>query len=146
MIDIDELRKRRKKKQEAVSMNKEEVNSMYDNIKLDTLKQILSDVDWYIKSDERECSDELHFIESVYGKTALAGLTDYKDHRDDELETLKQKTLEQIENRTMQKGHYYDKDGNPFDGVLLVGNNSGWSAYCLFSENNDNGYFEFMRK
>lgn len=144
-MDLTKAQNRLKQKREAVSMTKDEVSSMYDRIELDELKEILSTVNWYVKHDETEHSEVSLMIKSFYGKTALAGLSDYKDHRNDSLEELKDKVLEQVENRTMQKGHYYDKDGNPFDGVLLEGQNGGWSAYCLFSENENLGYFEFMR-
>lgn len=144
-MDITKMRNRLQEKRDQVSMSKEETSSMYNNIDKELLMETAENADWYLKRDERNLSETEMMIESFYGATALAGSTDYKDHRNDTVEQLKEKTLESLKTRVMQKGHYYDKDGNLFDGVMLVGKRGGWSAYCLFSGNDNLSYFQFMR-
>jgi hypothetical protein len=96
--------------------------------------------------NKAEGNAELDFIMSCYTPAnALAGYTDYKDHRKDTLPQVKKLIRECIKTRQCQNGSYYDIDGNPFDTVLIYLRNGSWSAYPGWSNGNTD-YFTESRK
>ena len=96
--------------------------------------------------DKKEGDTELDFIMSCFmPSNALAGYTDYKDHRKDTLPQIKKLIREGIKTRQCQNGSYYDINGVPFDTVLVYLRNGSWSAYPAWSNGNSD-YFTENRK
>lgn len=78
---------------------------------------------------------ELSFIQACYTPAnALAGCTDYQDHRNDRLPQVKRMIRENIKTRQCQTGSYYNTEGQPFDQVRVELRNGGWSAYPQWSD------------
>ena len=84
-------------------------------------------------------------LSSFKAANALAGWTDYKDHRKDTLSQIKKLIREDIQKRQCQNGSYYDINGTPFDAVLIYLTDCGWSAYPAWLNGNSD-YFTENRK
>jgi hypothetical protein len=84
-------------------------------------------------------------LSSFSPANALAGWTDYKDHRKDTFPQIKKLIRECIQTRQCQNGSYYDINGIPFDTVLIYLTDCGWSAYPAWINGNSD-YFTEDRK
>jgi len=102
---------------------------MYQNIYKTELAQLFRKSEVFIQ-DRTGSDGELSFIAACYSPAnALAGYTDYKDHRKDTLPQVKRMIRECIRTRQCQRGSYYNGEGVPFDSVRVELKHGGWSAY-----------------
>lgn len=86
---------------------------------------------------------EIDYILSCYTPAnAIAGCTDYKDHRKDTVPQIKRMIRKDIETRQCQIGSYYDINGVPFDTVLVYLRNGSWSAYPAWKNGNSDYFTE----
>lgn len=108
----------------------------YDSIKQKELQKIVDSAIWVLKDDKNDNVDpDNRFHASLISPVnALAGVTDYKDHREDSLDSLKAKVIQQIKSRLCQSGNYYNKTGKPFDVIVVRGLYGSWEAYCHWSD------------
>jgi hypothetical protein len=118
--------------------------SMYDNIGKRELSDIFKKSKIFIQSSNS--SAESDFIKACYNPSnALAGCTDYVDHRGDKLQDVKKMISEEIKTRLCQRGSYYNNASIPFDSVRVVLKYGGWSAYPHWSDGSMD-FFSFKYK
>lgn len=107
-----------------------EVKKMYNNITKTELKALVRKATVFIQGKTAPEDLELDYALSCYNPAnAIAGCTDYKEHRNDSMSTVKRLIREGIETRQCQRGSYYNHIGVPFDSIRVVLKLGGWSAY-----------------
>jgi hypothetical protein len=108
----------------------ENTKKMYSNITKTELKSLVRKAEVFIQGRVDPADLDMDFAMSCYNPSnALAGCTDYKDHREDSLSTVKRMIREDIETRQCQRGSYFNPGGVPFDSIRVVLKRGGWSAY-----------------
>ena len=106
---------------------------MYNTIYIGELKELVKSATIFIQNSNSEA--EYDYVKACYNPAnALAGYTDYKDHRKDTLPQVKKMIKEEIKTRQCQRGSYYNDKGIPFDSIRVVLKNGGWSAYPCWSD------------
>jgi hypothetical protein len=109
--------------------------NMYKNISKSKLKVLFRNAQVFIQNCSAEYDENTMIIQSFYNPSnAIAGTTDYKDHRQDSLGKVKRMIRQCIETRQCQNGSYYNSEGKPFDQVRVVLGYGGWTAYPHWSD------------
>lgn len=112
-------------------------DDMYENISYKELKEALDNAKWVMKNDPTLNSENSIILKSYQRQASIAGTTDYKNHKKTSIEELKKKIYKDIEDRLMQRLHYYNINGKIFDIVFLNGYNGGWDSTPGWSDGND---------
>ena len=112
-------------------------DKMYKSISYKELKKALDNAKWVMKNDSTLNSENSLIIKTYQRQASIAGCTDYKDHRKTTLKELKKKVYEDIDNRLMQRLHYYNINGKIFDVVFLNGYDGGWDSTPGWSDKGD---------
>ena len=99
---------------------KEEIAGIGKNLKF-TLK---SDMKFRDIADDGESV----MLSHMYSGTQSFGFTDYKDHRNDSLQSLKEIVTKELLGHSSQRGHYYESDGTPCTEIVVQGYLGGISA------------------
>ncbi len=116
------------------------VNSeMYKDIDKVDLENIISKSEKVIIKENVDL--DLQFLKDMR-VNAVAGLTDYLDHRGDTLEEVMINVNKSLKNRLLQKGNYYNKKGEPFDTLVIKLNYGSWGAYAGW-KNGSKSFFRF---
>lgn len=107
-----------------------ETKKMYNTITKTELKALVRKATVFIQGKTAPEDLDMDFVMSCYNPAnALAGCTDYKDHRNDSMTAVKRAIREDIETRQCQRGSYFNPDGVPFDSIRVVLKLGGWIAY-----------------
>lgn len=75
---------------------------------------------------------ESHILLQSYSGRQSFGVTDYKDHRNDSLETLKEKVSERLRECRAQRGHFYNEDGTIVDTIVVKGYLGGYTGNFVY--------------
>lgn len=112
-------------------MNKEDY---YNNITYPTLKKALANAEWVFRKKLGHWQ-EYNFIVSCYSpQSAIAGVTDYTNHKKDSIEDIKKVTYKDIKLRLMQNLHYYSRTGKMFDEVIIDLFRGGWAVTASWKD------------
>lgn len=107
----------------------------YENIEHSRLKELIDKATWLSFSPSDSLDPDNRFLKSMMSPAnALAGVTDYQDHRRDKLADLKPKVYEEIKTRLCQNGNYYNIHGIPFDTIIVKKFNGSWEAECSWDD------------
>lgn len=105
---------------------------MYDNIEAKTLNGLVNIANIRILRMNNEADKE--YLRSMDHRiNALAGLTDYKDHREDTPTEVIKQLKKSIKNRLLQNGNYYSSNEDPFDTIVIKLSMGSWGAYAMWS-------------
>lgn len=110
------------------------VKSMYTNIEKDELEDLVNHAKVYIHDRTKIDNDASYIISCFTSSNALAGCTDYIDHRGNTLDQVKNLIAEGIKTRQCQRGSYYNHDGIPFNEIRVSLKKGGWDAYPQWSD------------
>jgi hypothetical protein len=112
-------------------------NSMYDNISPATVLAAAKKAKWYLKDQAASKFEDSNSV--------VAGVTDYTNHMNDSLETLKSKVIDSLKNDRQQSLNFYNTDGKIFDTIIIRPERGGWVAKVYWSDGKP-GFKEIARK
>lgn len=105
----------------------------FKRIDEDEAINIFDNAEWILKKDHKYKDNDddgaSMFLESAYSPKQRFGYTDYIDHRNDNLETIKKLILKDRDNSGQRLHFYKDKECNqPFTKVVCWGYYGGITA------------------
>ena len=107
----------------------------YETATEDEVKNILKNANWKLieKTNVDNIADdgESNLLLSMYSRKQTFGVTDYKDHREDELEEIRKVIEKRMIECPQQRLNYYDKDDNPLKEFGVKGYLGGYTGYFL---------------
>jgi hypothetical protein len=110
------------------------MKNRFDSMELQEQKDIFINAKWILKRDIKDTTDA-NLINSCYSGKQHFGYSDYCDHRDDSLDTIRNLILSHCKSdaHTYQRIHFYkDKDcAIPFTKIICYGYYGGISAEFL---------------
>jgi hypothetical protein len=122
------------------------MKTMYKTISRSKLESLYRQAQTLI-ANRNGVASEYNYIMSCYSSSnALAGYTDYRDHRKDTLPQIKRMIREQLKSRQCQLGSYFNSQGQAFDQVRVELKNGGWSAYPQWSDGSQDFFTEERHK
>lgn len=127
-------------------MKRQIANPMYSSIDREELYEIYKKAEVIIYQSNSENEDAMFMRAYYYPYNAIAGYTDYKDHRRNTVEKIKELIEKEIkESYLCQKGSYYNYNGVPFDQVRVTLTDSGWAAYPHWKDGSTDYFTENRR-
>lgn len=114
----------------------------YETATKKEVTEILKKIKWFVNTDKTEFTEDdlnLQFITDMYSGIQSFGATDYKDHRNDTAEQIKNIITKSLLNHQSQRGHYYDSNGNKPKKIVATGYLGGYTAKFIYP-NGENGF------
>lgn len=120
--------------------------TMYESIDREELYEIYKKSEVIIHQSNSENEDWMFMRVYYYPSNAIAGYTDYKDHRRDTIEKIKELIEKEIKEAYLcQRGSFHNYNGVPFDQVRVTLTDSGWAAYPNWKDGSTDYFTENRR-
>lgn len=120
--------------------------TMYESIDREELYEIYKKSEVFIHQRNSENEDAMFMKVYYYPYNAIAGYTDYKDHRKDTIEKIKELIEEEIKEAYLcQRGSFLNYNGVPFDQISVTLSDCGWSAYPCWKDGSTDYFTENRR-
>ena len=108
--------------------------SFYDSIKDKELNEIINNLEWTKKEGREALNDdgESMFLENLLKQHMSFGSTDYKDHRNDSLQTVKKLITNSINDCSSQRLNFYSLNWLPVKKIIVEWYFGGYTGTFVY--------------